>query len=287
VNVHVRAWRRGTDPNVRMSIRMNTARLISCIMPTANRRRFVPQALRMFLAQDYPQKELVILDDGEDSVADLVPSDSRIRYLRSDCRQPLGAKRNIACKEARGDLIAHWDDDDWYAPARLRCQVEALVASDADLCGLDRVLFFDPMAKRAWEYVHPSAHPRWVCGATLCYCKSPWRQNPFPEINIGEDTQFVANADGARVTSLVDNRIFVGLIHSAKVRAGRWITAYGRCDQVSVPSGSKAPMSGGCPRPRDDGGKKSSASKRTSGSTRTNSEASVYVARRRVTKRIA
>ena len=37
--------------------------LVSCIMPTADRRRFVPRAVHQFLAQDYPNKELVILDD--------------------------------------------------------------------------------------------------------------------------------------------------------------------------------------------------------------------------------
>ena len=45
--------------------------LVSCIMPTADRRRFVPQAIRNFLAQDYAERELVILDDGADSIADL------------------------------------------------------------------------------------------------------------------------------------------------------------------------------------------------------------------------
>jgi hypothetical protein len=29
--------------------------LVSCIMPTANRRRFVPEAIRLFLPQDYSE----------------------------------------------------------------------------------------------------------------------------------------------------------------------------------------------------------------------------------------
>jgi glycosyltransferase involved in cell wall biosynthesis len=53
--------------------------LVSCIMPTFNRRPFVPQAIRYFLAQDYPEKEFIIVDDGADSVADLVPDDPRVR----------------------------------------------------------------------------------------------------------------------------------------------------------------------------------------------------------------
>lgn len=45
------------------------SRFVSCVMPTANRRHFVPEAIRLFLAQDYAEKELIILDDGEHSVA--------------------------------------------------------------------------------------------------------------------------------------------------------------------------------------------------------------------------
>src|SRR5690349_3155219 len=112
--------------------------LVSCIMPTANRRRFVPGAIAQFLAQDYEAAELVIIDDGTDPVADLIPSHPALRYLRTRRHRTLGTKRNAACEAARGDVILHWDDDDWYAPHRIRTQVEALFASDADLCGIDR-----------------------------------------------------------------------------------------------------------------------------------------------------
>src|SRR5258708_4948225 len=106
--------------------------MLSCIMPTFNRPRFVAQAVRYFLAQDYPEKELVIVDDGTDSVADLVPKNAQIRYFRQETKQALGSKRNFACEQARGDIIAHWDDDDWSAPWRLRYQVEQLLVAQAD-----------------------------------------------------------------------------------------------------------------------------------------------------------
>ena len=48
---------------------------VSCLMPTYNRRPFAARAIDAFLAQDYPERELVILDDGEDPIADLVPAD--------------------------------------------------------------------------------------------------------------------------------------------------------------------------------------------------------------------
>src|SRR5258708_38752741 len=90
--------------------------LASCIMPTAHRRRFVPGAIARFLAQDWPARELIILDDGDDAVGDLAPEHPAIRYIRAPRHTSLGAKRNAACAAARGDIILHWDDDDWYAP---------------------------------------------------------------------------------------------------------------------------------------------------------------------------
>jgi len=113
--------------------------LVSCITPTANRRGFLPQAIRYFLAQDYPHKELIIVDDGEDAVGDLVPEDARIRYIRLQGKTVLGEKRNRAAADARGEIIVHYDDDDWSAPWRLGYQIEELLTSGADICGLDRI----------------------------------------------------------------------------------------------------------------------------------------------------
>jgi glycosyltransferase involved in cell wall biosynthesis len=56
--------------------------LVSCIMPTFNRRPFVPQAIQYFLRQDYPEKELIVVDDGTDPVVDLIGDADGIRYVR-------------------------------------------------------------------------------------------------------------------------------------------------------------------------------------------------------------
>lgn len=187
--------------------------LVTCIMPTSGRRRFIPQALEMFLAQDFVDKELLVLDDGADSVEDLIPDHQQIRYLLCE-RRTLGEKRNLACESAHGEIILHWDDDDWYAPWRLRYQVEALERENLDVCGVDRAFFVKPETLEAWEYVFPQrAGRRWVCGATLCYRKSFWSENRFPAMNKGEDTRFIFQSRTAKVGALGDNRFFVGRIH--------------------------------------------------------------------------
>lgn len=80
-------------------------------MPTADRRQFIPRAVEYFLRQDYPNRELIVVDDGSDAVADLMPNDARVRYLRLDAKHTDGARRNIAREQARGEVIAHWDGD--------------------------------------------------------------------------------------------------------------------------------------------------------------------------------
>jgi hypothetical protein len=196
-------------------------------MPTADRRRFVPVAIRLFLEQAYEDKELIIVDDGVDRVEDLVPNHPQIRYIPLAKRVPLGTKRNLACEAARGEIIVHWDDDDWHAPWRLRYQVDAMEHDNLDLCGLDRVLFFNGAAGLAWEYLQPASSVPWVCGATLCYRKSFWRGNPFPDIHLGEDSRFVFAARRARIRALDDNRFLIARIHDAnshpkRPRDARW-----------------------------------------------------------------
>lgn len=189
--------------------------LASCIMPTCNRRHFVPRAIRYFQRQQYEPKELIVVDDGDEPVEDLVPNDARIRLIRLAERTRLGTKRNLACKEARGTYILHWDDDDWMADWRITYQVEQIRQLRADICGLRRVLFFDPAAAASWEYIFPGTIKPWVCGASLCYTAAYWRNNPFANIDVGEDTRFIWNDPEARIVMLDDNRWLVALVHAS------------------------------------------------------------------------
>lgn len=192
--------------------------LVSCIMPTCDRRRFVPLAIRHFLAQDYPNRELIIVDDGADPVADLVPLwDARIRYLRLEGRQSVGAKRNLACREARGEIILHWDDDDWYSPRRISYQVEALLRERSEVCGLRSLFFYGLETGRAYRYTYPAARKAWVSGSTLCYTRALWDRNPFPEVNVGEDAHFLWSGVPKQVLALEDQTIHVAMIHGGNV----------------------------------------------------------------------
>lgn len=208
--------------------------MVSCIMPTYNRRRFVTQAIAYFLRQDYPHKELIILDDGTDPVGDLVPSDTRITYTRLSQKLTVGAKRNLACEQAKGTIIAHWDDDDWHASQRLSYQVEALLRQNADLCGINRLLFYDPANRQAWQYLYTTNQRVWLSGSTLCYKRDFWMSNRFVNINVGEDARFVWGSRMGRVTILEDANFHVGIIHRENVSPKRTKGAYWHIYQVDA-----------------------------------------------------
>lgn len=191
--------------------------LVSCIMPTFDRRAFIPQAVGCFLAQDYPHLELVLIDDGNDPIGDLLPSDPRIGYHRSESRKSIGAKRNQACERARGEIIVHWDDDDWYPPSRVRTQVDALVERSADLCGTSLLYYYDRSREQAWCYRYSGGPTTWVAGNTLAYRREAWRRNPFPDVQVGEDAQFVWRFPPSRVADLKDPGLCIASVHAGNV----------------------------------------------------------------------
>jgi glycosyltransferase involved in cell wall biosynthesis len=106
---------------------MNTSPQVSVIIPTFNRRDYLPIALDSVLAQTYTDYEIVIIDDGstDDTRDILAPYEQRIRYFYQENRG-IAAARNRGIEEARGTCIALLDSDDYWLPGKLACQVEGL-----------------------------------------------------------------------------------------------------------------------------------------------------------------
>ena len=110
----------------------------SVITPTYGRQAFLPNLIRYFGFQTYPDKELLILDDGPEAIEFLrepMWRDIGIHYFHSPQRMSIGAKRNFLIQKATGQVILQFDDDDYYAP----CYIERMLASmgEADFLTLD------------------------------------------------------------------------------------------------------------------------------------------------------
>jgi glycosyltransferase involved in cell wall biosynthesis len=128
-----------------------------------------------------------------------VPDDPRIRYINTGLRwDSIGAKRNVACQHARGQIIQHFDDDDWSAPDRMSKQVEMLTADpQRKVVGFNTMAFLDCRNGEAWRY---HSHSRYALGTSLCYWREWWQQMRFPALNVGEDNHFVTRSRGVLYT---------------------------------------------------------------------------------------
>src|SRR5262249_5482406 len=162
------------------------------------RRQFVPLALALFRRQDYPRKELIVVDDGTDVVDDLLAGLPDVRYLRLARRASIGEKRNRACAAAQGDIIAHWDDDDWYSPLRLQVQIAPLLAGEADLTGLQNSCLLELGTGQFWQ-TSSDLHRRMfvgdVHGGTLVFWKRLLAEGlRYPSTNIAEDAALIQGA---------------------------------------------------------------------------------------------
>jgi glycosyltransferase involved in cell wall biosynthesis len=193
--------------------------MVSCIMPTRNRRDFVLQSIRYFERQDYTARELIILDDGSQDLSSSIPMDERIRYFRLPPGMTTGAKRNHGCRLARGAIIAQWDDDDWYEPSRLSRQVEPLVADVAELSALSDCIFFELATWKFWRCsrrVFERMFVGNVHGGTLVFKRSVFEGGlEYPDASLAEDAFFLyrCNRKGHRVHKTPDEEGFLYLRH--------------------------------------------------------------------------
>ena len=98
--------------------------LVSVIIPTYNRAKFLPAAIDSILNQTYKNIEIIVVDDGstDDTKAVLRPFKSAIQYFYTTNKGPAHA-RNVGMKAASGKYIAFLDSDDTYLPMKLTLQV--------------------------------------------------------------------------------------------------------------------------------------------------------------------
>src|SRR5262245_11396543 len=101
-----------------------TPPLVSVILPTFNRRRFLPAAFESIAAQRVPSLEIVVVDDGSTDetkslIADLRASAaSPVTYIYQENQGAYGA-RNTGVRAAQGRYLAFYDSDDIWLPHHL------------------------------------------------------------------------------------------------------------------------------------------------------------------------
>lgn len=113
------------------------AALVSVIMPVYNAEKYLTQALDSLLAQDYPNFEVLCVDDGSMDtskviLATYVRQNPRIRVIRVENGGQARA-RQIGIQHAKGSLITFMDSDDLVHPQWLATMAEGMRAPRVDM----------------------------------------------------------------------------------------------------------------------------------------------------------
>jgi glycosyltransferase involved in cell wall biosynthesis len=207
-NAHFDHWMRHRQQPTKSEIR------VACLMLTADRRRFIPRAIRCFLEQQYPADwtvNLYVIDDGSDRIADLIPEHDRIHYETMAGKSSIGAKLNFACNQHPADFYITFDDDDFHSPTRIVRQIEPLIV-DFELSGTSKIFYHDLETDEGWVY---SGWPHLFLGG-MAFRRELWERQRFENKSVGVDThwQQACTKAGAKWFDLADPALLVATKHA-------------------------------------------------------------------------
>jgi glycosyltransferase involved in cell wall biosynthesis len=120
---------------------MENQPLVSCITATYGRYSLLRQAISCFLEQDYPKKELIILNNNSIPLYCDLPN---IKIYNEPKYSTLGKCRKRLLEISGGEFIKVWDDDDLYLPWSLTQCVENVMLTN-------KKLFWKPTRSWYWE----------------------------------------------------------------------------------------------------------------------------------------
>lgn len=159
-------------------------------MPTRNRAAYVGRAVESYSTQTYPNRELIIVDNGQDGTEHLLPQDPTIHYSQVEGTKTTGEMRNLCVERSSGEIICHFDSDDWSAPGRVADQVARLGATGI-VTGYSSMYFYDERDGKCYLWAKEG---KFALGTSLCYRRSWWMTHPFQLMNVGEDFRFFQSA---------------------------------------------------------------------------------------------
>ena len=194
--------------------------LVSCIMPTYNRPKYLQRSIQMFLEQDYPNKELIIIDDSDIKNTQMKLTEHiNVRYYFYKTKYNVGKKRNLALTKSNGKIFIFWDDDDIYSKDRISYQVKDIIANKCDLTVFNQVIYYLENEGKFYKSISRKVHNDlwyngYICGTMACK-KSIWNKIKFDNVNIAEDARFIMKLKGYKIKSLKNNNKYLYTRHKS------------------------------------------------------------------------
>ena len=114
----------------------NYSPLISVVIPSFNQAKYIEKSILSVLNQDYPNKELIIIDGGSNdgTVEILKKYDGYIKYWISENDKGQSDALNKGFKVCSGDIYAWLNSDDLFLPNAFSYAVRELSKKNKKIC---------------------------------------------------------------------------------------------------------------------------------------------------------
>lgn len=158
---------------------------VSILIPCYNADRWIAHSIESALNQSYPNKEVIVVDDGSsDRSLEIIQSyDDRIRWETQPNRGG-NAARNRLLELSTGEWLQYLDADDYLQPNKIADQIAQI--AEADVIYSPSVFeFWDSQPPRQEVVPIPEPHDPWVLLARwyLPQTGSPlWRKTAIVEV---------------------------------------------------------------------------------------------------------
>ena len=165
------------------------------VVTCTNRPRYMDNVFKNYCNQKYENKELIIiLNDNSMNISKWIKKAKKfndsIRIMQLDEKYSLGSCLNHGINHATHDIIAKFDDDDYYSPKYLSESIKAF--KYADVIGkATTYVYFE--ASKTLAIRSPKRDNRYVYrveGPTLLFKKEVFNTVKFADKSLGEDIQF-------------------------------------------------------------------------------------------------
>jgi len=134
---------------------------ISVVMATNNGSRFIEKALDSVISQNYPDFEIIVVDDGSTDdtrwvIGGMQRKDYRVQYYQTENQGP-GLARNLGVLKAVGEYVAFIDDDDiWDDKDKLKKQASFLDKhKDCVIAGSSETKIIDGLGRHIKDFSLP------------------------------------------------------------------------------------------------------------------------------------
>lgn len=112
--------------------------LVTTIIPSYNHGQYIEQAMQSVLDQDYPNLELIVVDDGSSdnshqTIHAFVEKHPEVIAILNEHNRGQSAVFKQGIARARGEFIQLLPSDDWYHPNKTRVQVAKFLESPEDV----------------------------------------------------------------------------------------------------------------------------------------------------------